>query len=144
MTPHTRFSTLARAVAEGAQPSDLLVELHREVAAALRASASVILQIGHSGHHSATSGIGVELSDGSWLSPEQAERLESTVGNAPRLCDGSELGSLAARLGADRALVVSLKGPGPAAFLIVAAPKVPAPEALEIGGTAGVEFVLAL
>ena len=144
MSPHTRFSTLARAVAEGAQPSDLLLELHREVLAALRGSASVILQTGHSGHYSASSGIGVDLTDGVWLGPAEAERLESTVGSVPRICDAPELGSLTSRLGAERALVVSLKGPGPAAFLIVAAPGVPPPEALEIGGTAAVEFALAL
>lgn len=145
MSPHTRFPTLARAVAQGEPPADMLRELHRKIVAALRGSASVILQtVGHSGQYSATSGVGVDLSDGFWLARDEAAHLETTVGSTPRVCGAPELGTVPRRMGAERALVVSLKGSGPAAFLIVAAPGVPPADAIEVGHTAGVEFALAL
>jgi PAS domain S-box-containing protein len=145
MSPHTPFSTLARAVAQGAQPADLLLELHREVVAAMEGSRSVILQtVGHSGHYAATSGLGVELSGGPWLAPEEAARLEAAVGETPRLLGPRELGAIAGRLGSEHVLVVSLTGPGAAAFLLVAAPGTPPADAIEIGATARVEFALAL
>jgi PAS domain S-box-containing protein len=145
MSPHTPFSTLARAVAQGAQPADLLLELHREVVAAMEGSRSVILQtVGHSGHYAATSGLGVELPGGSWLAPEEAARLEAAVGETPRLFGAGELGAIAERLGSEHVLVVSLTGAGAAAFLLVAAPGSPPADAIEIGATARVEFALAL
>ena len=44
MSPTTPFSTLARAMARGTRPSDLLPELHRELLAALGAARSVVLE----------------------------------------------------------------------------------------------------
>jgi PAS domain S-box-containing protein len=145
MSPHNRFSTLARAVAQGAPPADLLLELHRRIVAALRGSASVILQpAGPSGQYSAASGLGVDLSDGVWLARDEAARLETTIGSTPRVCSARELELIARRMGAGSALVVVLKGSGPAAFLIVAAPGVTTAEAIEVGDAARVEFALAL
>jgi PAS domain S-box-containing protein len=145
MNPHTRLSTLARAVAQGAQPADLLLELHRELVGAVQGTASVILQpAGDTGQYQATSGLNVPVPGGAWLDAAAAARLEAAVGTTPAVCGAPDLGGVPERMGTARALVVCLNGPGPPAFLLVGSPDVPDDEAIEAGSMAGVEFALAL
>jgi PAS domain S-box-containing protein len=146
MSPQIPFSTLARSVAQGAQPSDLLLELHREVLAATGGGRSVILQrSGRSGDFVATSGRGFEQLGGTWLQGASAAALAKTAAaETPRVCALDNLLPLRQRLDAARALIVPLAGAGSATFLIVADPAVLQDEAIEIGDGARVEFALAL
>ena len=142
MTLSTPFSTLARAVAQGIQPSDLLLELHREVLAATGGAASVLLQRTRSGDYAATSGRGFDDLGGVWLRAREAGAIETQAADSPAIINfaSSPLGE---RLNASTGLVVSIPGPGAGALLIVASPDVPAAEAHEIGARARVEFGLA-
>src|SRR6478672_12624211 len=124
MSSHTRFSTLARAVAEGADPSDLLVELHRAAVTSLQASASLVLQRrGASDEYGITSSVGVDNPAGYRLEQAAAAALLATTGDDPAIREPGEPGSLPGRPGSrDRALVVPLSGKGSTAFLIVIGP----------------------
>ena len=145
MTLHTPLVALARAVAQGAHPSDLLLELQRELRAAAGGDRSIILQpAGHSGSYSATSSHGFDETTGPWLSPADAAALESATAGGPRVCSRNELGVLADRLNASQALVVSLPGPRPSAFLIVTDPTTPAEQTIDMASAARNDFILAL
>lgn len=145
MLPPTPFSTLARAVAQGAQPADVLPEMHRAVLAACHATASVVLQRARrSGEYQATSGRGFAELGGPWLPGAEARDVESRTAAGPVLCNLTTLPALAARLGASTALIVPLGGGGEPAYLVVAGGRLPPDEALEIGGRAHVEFGLTL
>ena len=130
MSSHSRFSTLARAVAEGAHPSELLVELHRVAVASLHASASLILQRrGASGNYGVTSSANVDEPGGYWLDQVAAKRLQALVGESSTMCDAEVLGPIMGRLaGTEPLLVVPLRGSGPTAFLIVVAPALVRPK----------------
>jgi signal transduction histidine kinase len=162
MPLHTPFSTLARTIAEGAHPSDLLLELHRRVLADTCGTRSVILQQnGPSAGYTATSGHGFDDLGGIWLDDAEADRLEQ--GEAPdiaRVCALADLPTLRQRLQAREALIVPLAGTGPKAFLVVACPEgsrgaspepsrgadpcLPGAGAVERGARARGEFMLAL
>ncbi len=146
MTLHTPFSTLARAVAQGAQPSDLLIELHRKVLADTGGTRSVILQQnGPSASYTAPSGQGFDDLGGIWLDGAEASALEGA--GAPERALVHELGdlpTLRARLNANVALIVPLAGAGQNAFLVVADPRLPGDEAVERGAHARDEFTLTL
>src|SRR3954469_22959132 len=123
MSSHTRFATLARAVAQGAHPSGLLVELHRAAVASLQASASLVLQRrGPSGSYGVTSSVAVDGPAGYWLAQAAGQRLQILVGESSMICEPEKLGPILGRLaGTERALVVPLTGTGATAFLIVIA-----------------------
>ncbi len=146
MTLHTPFSTLARAVAQGAQPSDLLLELHRKVLADTGGTRSVILQQnGPSASYTARSGQGFDDLGGIWLDGAEAGALEQA--GAPERALVRELGDLPrlrARLNANAALIVPLAGAEQKAFLVVADPRLPGDEAVERGAHARDEFTLTL
>src|SRR4051794_35505442 len=146
MSSQTRFSTLARAVAQGAHPSALLVELHRAAVASLQASASLVLQRrGSSGNYGVTSSIGIEEPGGYWLDQAAARRLQALAGESSTMGEAETLGPILGRLaGAGRALVVPLSGKGSTAFLIVMAPALAAAEAIAAGDSLRVQFGLAL
>jgi two-component system, NtrC family, sensor kinase len=146
MSSHTRFSTLARAVAQGAHPSGLLVELHRAVVASLQASASLMLQRrGRSGSYGVTSSVGVDAPAGYWLEQSAARRLQTLTGESSRMCEAEQIGPILGRLaGPDRTLVVPLTGTGSTAFLIVIAPSLATSEAIAAGESLRVQFGLAL
>jgi len=145
MSPRIPFSTLARAVADGAQPAELLLEMHRDVLAALGGSASVLLErLVPSGPYVATSGRGFTDLGGAWLEAADAERLDRLAATGPALATLDGLAPLQHRLGSSQALVVRIAGPGAPGFLVVAAPAAPAPEALALADRLGLEFGLAL
>ena len=145
MSPPSPLSTLVRANAHGAQPADLLPELHREVQAAAGARASVVLQrTRRSGEYMATSGGGVPDLGGPWLQADEAALLAQCTESGPAVCDVAALPTLAGRLDAASALVVPIASGGEPAYLVVADASAPADKIAEIGGRARVEFALAL
>ena len=145
MPPPTQPPAPAPPPAGGTGPSDLIIELHQHVLAALRSRASLVLEtVDLSGSYSATSCLGLETTGGPWLDADAALRLEAAAAGAPSVLEGATLGPLAARLGTDRALVVVCKGSGPAAFLIATSPGVPPAEAAAVGLRARPGFELAL
>ncbi len=129
----------------GADSSDLVLDLHRQLLAALQSPASLMLEaVELSGAYSATSGLGLETSGGPWLDADAALRLERAAGETPCVLDAIALGGISTRLGADRALVSVFKGSGPAAFLVAASPGLPPAEAAAVGARARSAFALAL
>ena len=145
MSPPSPLSTLVRANAHGAQPADLLPELHREVQAAAGARASVVLQRARrSGEYTATSGRGLPDLGGHWLQTDEAALLAQCTAEGPALCDLGALPTLAGRLGAGHGLIVPIASGGEPAYLVVADGSVRGEQAAEIGGRARVEFSLAL
>ncbi len=149
MPPHPPFAILARSLAQGAQTSDLLLELHRETLAATGGVRSVILQRGsRSGDFTATSGRGFEALGGPWLQGPWAAALARLSDiDEPTLSKLDDLAPLRERLDAATALIISLTpctGHEPATFLIITDPSVPPERALEFGARARVEFSLAL
>jgi signal transduction histidine kinase len=146
MPPHTPLSTLARAVAQGAQPSDLLLELQRKVLADTGGTRSVILQQnGPSADYTATSGVGFDDLAGVSLDGAEASALEHA--DAPEhayVCALGELPMLRGHLHADAALIVPLADVEPKAFLVVADPHLPGADAVARGIRARGEFTLAL
>jgi PAS domain S-box-containing protein len=141
------YSALARAVAQGVPPLDVLLDLHRELLAATGGTRSVILQRdGRSGRYAATSGYGCEQLGGPWLPAQEAVTLENQGVNRAGcwLQPLGDLRSLRERLGADAALVAPLPAPGTPGFLLVSDPQLAPPEVLHIADRATVEFALAL
>jgi PAS domain S-box-containing protein len=144
MVTRTSFSSLARALATGAQPGDVLPELHREVLTATGGAASVVLQRARrSGDYHATSGRGFANLRGPWLPASEAATLEARTSDGPVAGPLAGLPALSARLGSPQALIVPLSGTGEPAYLIVAGSGFNE-EAIEIGARAHVEFGLAL
>ena len=132
MSSHTRFSTLARAVAEGADPSELLVELQRAAVTSLQASASLVLQRrGPSEGYEVTSSVGVNVPAGYRLQQAAARRLQALNDDGTTICETKESGSLGERLGStERALLVPLTGSASPAFLVVIGPSIEAADAV--------------
>jgi C4-dicarboxylate-specific signal transduction histidine kinase len=146
MTLPTPFSALARAVARGERPSDLLRQLHERVLAETGGTRSVILQqSGASAEFRGTSGHGFDDLGGPWLDAGESLALDQPQApEMPRIIPLAALPVLRGRLMADDALVVPLSGTGPKAFLIVAYPATPGPDAVSRAARAQVEFALAL
>jgi PAS domain S-box-containing protein len=145
MIPPARYPILARGVARGGSPSDLLLDLHREALSATGGARSVVLQpAGRAGDYAATSGRGVEEVGGIWLGGPEATALTQLAREPPHVRGLFEMPALQRRIQADAALVVPLPGPGSVAFLVVAAPQVAPAEAAEFGARACDEFTIAL
>ena len=145
MSPTTPFSTLARALARGTRPGDLLPELHREVLAATGASRSVVLEtVGPSGDYVASSGRGFIALDTPWLRGEAARALTSLASAGPRIVSLASVLPLVKQLAATKALLVPITLAKRETILLVAAPNVPEAEALEAAVRAAVEFGIAL
>jgi signal transduction histidine kinase len=145
MSPTTPFSTLARAMARGTRPSDLLPELHRELLAALGAARSVVLDSSPvSNDYIASSGRGFDGVGTAWVRDSEAQELSRIAAAGPAVVTLSTLPSLEARLESRRALIIPVKLAKRPTILVVARPEVPESEALEVGTRAEVEFGIVL
>jgi signal transduction histidine kinase len=141
MSPATPFSTLARAMARGTRPSDLLPELHRELLAALGASRSVVLEsAGPGSDYVAASGRGFDGIGTAWVRASEAQELSRLASEGPSVSALSTLPSLEARLESRRALIIPVRLAKRPTILVVARPDVPDSEAIEAGTRAAVEF----
>src|SRR5688500_18013570 len=110
MSPTTPFSTLARAMARGTRPSDLLPELHRELLAALGAARSVVLASSPvSNDYIASSGRGFDGVGTAWVRDSEAQELSRIAAPGPAVVTLSTLPSLEARLQSRRALLIPVK-----------------------------------
>jgi PAS domain S-box-containing protein len=145
MTPSPPLSTLARAIAQGAHPADLLPELHRELIAATGGTRSVVLQPGRApGTYRATSGRGFADLGAIALGPAEAAAVSSSLASGPAVCDLRQFPALAAGFAAQSALVIPLP-PGPdAGFVMVGGCTLAARDAFDVAMRAAIEFSLAL
>ena len=144
MSRTTPSSVLARLVAHGTRPGDLLPELHRELLANTGGSRSVVLER-HSedAGYRATSGRGFpELAQG--LSGSEAFELTSRTGDEPRIIELTALPTLRRMLAASRALIVPVSGTRMPAVLAVGDPADPEDRTLATAAIASVEFGLVL
>jgi signal transduction histidine kinase len=143
MPLQTPFSTLARAVAQGGQASDLLQALHRKVIEDTGGSRSVLLQPGGpSAGYTATSGHGIDDLGGMWLDGAEARAVEQSGStDTASVRNLADLPRLQGRLNATEALIVPLSDTAPKAFLVVADPGA---DAVARGAGARPEFILAL
>lgn len=145
MSPTTPFSTLARALARGVRPGDLLAELHRELLTATGARRSVLLETGSaSGDYIATSGRGFLALDTLWIRGDAARALRALAAGGARTVGLADVPDLASRLTADRALLVPIDLAKRDTILMVAGPNLPPAEAAEVSARAAVEFGIVL
>lgn len=145
MSPTTPFSTLARALARGTRPGDLLPELHRELLAATGGCRSVVLEAaGPTGDYMATSGRGFTALDALWVRDVAADALRSLAAAGARLVDLTVAPVLAAQLAADRALLVPVPLARRDTIVLVVGPDLPDAEAIEVAARAAVEFGIVL
>ena len=153
MSPTTPFSTLARALALGARPGELLSELHRELLAATGGIRSVVLEAAaESGSYVASSGRGFNGGGGEglatlgaiWLDDGEASRFAERAAGGPGLIDLAGFPMLARRLGAARALIAPVSFTRRPTVVLVARPDVPEETAIEAASRASIEFGIAL
>ena len=145
MTPTTPFSTLARALARGTKPGDLLPELHRELLAATGANRSVVLEtVGPAGDYIASSGRGFIALDTPWLRGDAARALTALAQSGARIVSLTSVRPLAKQLAAEEALLIPITLAKRETILLVATPAVPDADALEAGARAAVEFGIVL
>ena len=131
MSPGTPFSTLARALARGLRPADLLPELHRELLAVTGASRSVILESTiPPGAFLASSGRGFEGLTNVWLRDPEAQDLAQLAASGAQEIELSRFPTLEHRLGTRSALIVPVSIAKRPTVLIVARPELPREEAL--------------
>jgi signal transduction histidine kinase len=145
MSPTTPFSTLARAMARGTRPADLLPELHRELLAATGATRSVVLETtSPPGDYIASSGRGLDKIGTVWVRGDEAHTLTQLAAGGAGIVTLSIVPSLEKRLETRRALVIPVRLAKRPTILIVARPEVPESEALETAARAAVEFGIVL
>lgn len=135
---------LARSVAQGTRPADLLADLHREVLMAAGADGSVVLQrVTRSGDYVATSGAGAFDITGLRLRGGEAKTLDGLIGDGVRNCDLRGMPTIRQACGFDAALAIGVAGTRRPACLLVCAGSA-SPELLAAIARARVEFGLAL
>jgi C4-dicarboxylate-specific signal transduction histidine kinase len=145
MSPTTPFSTLARAMARGMRPADLLPELHRELLAATGGNKSVVLETSlTSADYVASSGRGFDGVGTTWVRGEEAGRLADLAAEGPRVVLLSTIPALERHLETRHALVIPVKLAKRPTILIVGRPEVPEAEALEAAARAAVECGIVL
>ena len=153
MSPTTPFSTLARALALGARPGELLSELHRELLAATGGIRSVVLEAAaESGSYVASSGRGFNGGGGEglaslgaiWLDDGEASRFAERAAGGPGLIDLAGFPTLARQLGAASALIAPVSFTRRPTVVLVARPDVPEETAIEAASRASIEFGIAL
>jgi len=145
MSPTTPFSTLARALARGTRPGDLLPELHRELLAATGGRRSVVLETaGPTGEYIATSGRGFVALDALCIRDAAAGALRALAAAGARLVSLAAVPPLAGRFAADCALVVPVPLAKRDTIVLVAGPDLPEPDAIEVAARAAVEFGIVL
>ena len=140
--PTTPFSTLARTLARGTRPGDLLPELHRELLAATGGRRSVVLEAvgAPGGDYLAASGRGFAALETLSVRGPAALALRSLAGGGLRIVDLRTVPMLNAQLAADEALLVPITLARRETILLVAGPVLPEPEAMAAGARAAVEF----
>jgi signal transduction histidine kinase len=139
----TPFSTLARAVAAGAQPPDLLPDMHREVLAATGGARSVVLQhLPRQPEYVAISAYGIRELGGGWVSVEDARTLVSAA--TPEAASVRLPAALASRIEAAEALVVPISPARHPSILIVAAPTAASDAVRNAARRARLEFGVAI
>ena len=151
MSPTTPFSTLARALAFGARPGELLPELHRELLAATGGLRSVVLEAtAESGQYIASSGRGFDGGENLpalgavWLADSEASRFAERAARGPGLLDLALFPTLTRHLGAGSALIAPVSFTRRPTTLVVARPDVPEDTAIEAAMRASIEFGIAL
>ena len=138
MSPTTPFSTLARALARGTRPADLLPELHRELLAATGATRSIVLETtGAAGTYILSSGRGFTALDLPWIAGPEAQALADITAPGPRITSLATVPSLARHFG-DTALVIPLRLAKRPTVLLVSTPHVPEETAVEAAARAAV------
>jgi signal transduction histidine kinase len=151
MSPTTPFSTLARALAFGARPGELLPELHRELLAATGGLRSVVLEAAaESSTYIASSGRGfnddkgLPSLGGVWLADTEAALFAGRAARGPALVDLDRFPSLRQHLGATSALLAPVSFTRRPTVVVVARPDVPDDTAIEAAMRASIEFGIAL
>jgi PAS domain S-box-containing protein len=145
MHPAAPLSTLARSVAQGTPPADLLADLHREVLLAAGATGSVVLQrVTRSGDYVASSGAGPFDVAGLRLRGAEAKAIDALASDAPRSCNLRSIPSLRHVCGFDNAIAIGVAGTRRPACLLVCAASDPTAELLAAINRARIEFGLAL
>jgi signal transduction histidine kinase len=151
MSPTTPFSTLARALAVGARPGELLPELHRELLAATGGTRSVVLEAANeSGSYVASSGRGFNDGEGLaplgsiWLDDGEASQFADRASRGPALIDLTGFPALARHLGAGQGLIAPVSFTRRPTIVVVARPAVPEDVAIAAGSRASIEFGIAL
>jgi signal transduction histidine kinase len=145
MSPTTPFSTLARAMARGVRPSDLLPELHRELLAATGAARSVVLEaITATGDYIASSGRGFEGLETLYLSGSEGRELARRAADGAGVVSLSQLPTLARGLATQTALLIPVGLAKRPTVLVAGRPGAPEEEALSAAARAAVEFGIVL
>jgi signal transduction histidine kinase/GAF domain-containing protein len=144
MSPTTPSSSLARALARGTRPADLLPELHRELLHAVEATRSVVLEASGTGDYVATSGRGLAALDMVWIRGADARDFSKLASDGPAVITLASESPLVSRLETRRALVIPVRPAPKQITIIVARPEVPEAEALKTAARAAVEFGIVL
>lgn len=145
MHPAGPVSTLARGIAQGTPPADLLADLHREVLLEAGADGSVVLQrVTRSGDYVASSGAGRFDVAGLRLRGGEAKTIDGLVSDSARVCDLRKIPSLRHACNVDFAIAVGIAGTRrPACLLVCASPDAP-PQLSAAIARARIEFGLAI
>lgn len=144
MSPTTPFSSLARALARGTRPGDLLPELHRELVQVVAGAKSVVLEASATGDYVATSGPGLDELGTVWIRDADAREFSRLAADGPTLATLGSVPSLEARLETRRALLIPVRPTPRHITIVVARPEVPDAEALTAAARAAVEFGIVL
>ncbi len=144
MSPSTQFSTLARALARGTRPGDLLPELHRELLLAVGATRSVVLEASAAGDYVASSGRGFDELGTVWIRGAEAREFSQLTVDGPAIVSLGAVPALEARLETRRALVIPVRPATRPTAIVVARPDVPDSDALKAAARAAVEFGIVL
>jgi len=140
----TPSSVLARLVARGTRPGNLLPELHRALLENTGGSRSILLERrNETAGYVGMSGRGfTDLGEG--IAGAEALELTAHAGDHPAVIDLAALPTLGRILRASHALVATVAGLRLTAVLAVGDPAIPEEQALAIGSIASVEFGLVL
>ncbi len=139
------LSALARGVARGTRPSELLADLHREVLLDAGADGSLVLErMTRSGDYVASSGAGALDATGLRLRGEEAKILDKLVSDTTRVCDLRALPSLRRSCAVDHAIAIGIAGTRRHACLLVSMNSQPTPDLSSAIARARIEFGLAL
>jgi PAS domain S-box-containing protein len=145
MEPLTQFSTLARSVAKGARPADLLAEIHGDILATFGATASFVLQrVTRSGDYLASDGAGAAAVAGIRVRGAEAKAIDAFVGESATTRTLDTIPTLLARLGPAPIITSGIVGTRRPACLVVCSPAISTSELLTALGRGGIELGLAL
>jgi PAS domain S-box-containing protein len=144
MNPGPHSPTLARGVAQGARPAELLTEIHRNILLTAGATASIVLQrVTRSGDYVAPSGAGIVDLEGIRLRGAEARTVDAFAGDTAVTRTLEDVPTLRARLGTAVAITVGIAGTSRPSCLVVCAPGGATPELVATLGRARIELGLA-